>query len=52
MGPRRPGEATLELRLAAGSFVLVEDYASRRDGRPDLSGEPNAARAETARAGA
>lgn len=39
--PWAPGgraEATLELRLAAGRFVLVEDYASRFDGRPDLSG--------------
>jgi Protein of unknown function (DUF1579) len=36
--PGGPAEATLELRRAAAGFVLVEDYASRRDGRPDLSG--------------
>lgn len=31
-------DATLDFHLAAGKFVLVEDYASRRDGQPDLSG--------------
>lgn len=36
--PGGPAEATLELRLAAKGFVLVQDYASRRDGRSDLDG--------------
>jgi hypothetical protein len=31
-------DATLDFRLAAGSFVLVQDYASSRDGRSELSG--------------
>jgi hypothetical protein len=33
-----PADATLDFRLAAERFVLVEDYASRCDGRSDLSG--------------